>query len=64
MSNPKPTEIYAHWTNRKEIWQYCDDLGVRITYQGSTLDHMDRWHIRDENAAIFIALKWSDHAKS
>ena len=46
------------WTKRTEFYDWCDNLGIVVSYQG-TAGNYDLWYIFNERDRILAILKWT-----
>ncbi len=50
-------DIMLSSTSRQEVWNWCQDNGIEVEYQG-TLSGIDLWRVRDEGQRVAFLLRW------
>lgn len=51
-------DIAVPYNKRKQVWNWCYENDVTVTYEGS-LAGVDLWRVKDDEQRIWFALRWS-----
>lgn len=46
------------WTLRQEVWNWCEQSNISISYLGSLYSIYDVWEILSEDHIMWFRLKW------
>ena len=46
------------WTMRQEVWDWCEQSSISISYLGSLYSAYDIWEILKEDHMMWFRLKW------
>lgn len=46
------------WTMRQEVWDWCEQSNIPISYLGSLYSIYDVWEITKEDHMMWFRLKW------
>lgn len=46
------------WTLRQEVWNWCEQSNISISYLGSLYSIYDVWEILREDHIMWFRLKW------
>lgn len=48
----------VNWKQRQEVWDWCEQLGISISYLGSVYSVYDVWQILREDHMMWFKLRW------
>lgn len=48
----------VNWKQRQEIWDWCEQSNITISYLGSVYSVYDVWQILDEQHMMWFRLRW------
>ena len=48
----------VNWTLRQEVWNWCEQSNISISYLGSLYSIYDVWQILREDHIMWFRLKW------
>ena len=50
--------VLTNFSNRQEVWDWCEQNDIHIEYQGSLYSRYDVWYISDESHRMWFKLRW------
>lgn len=57
--NITPEQVcLVNWKQRQEVWDWCEQLGISISYLGSVYSVYDVWQILREDHMMWFKLRW------
>jgi hypothetical protein len=48
----------VHWALRQEVWDWCEQSSISISFLGSLYARYDIWEIIKEDQMMWFRLKW------
>jgi len=48
----------VNWKHRQEVWDWCEQSNISISYLGSLYSIYDVWEILKEDHMMWFRLKW------
>ena len=51
-------DIAVPYEKRKQVWNWCYENNVTVTYEGS-LAGIDLWRVKDDEQRLWFTLRWA-----